>query len=414
VSATAKASPGSGGGGGGGGLVDKQAYNKSPNAVSRNGGTGGNSYVPPESCFVYIPDGGGLGGAGVQLIAATPQAGSSDTTTIIIKGKPYGIPRFFTDHAIAPPDATTRTDAFFVSWPNVVSSKTKPQVQNGPAVTAGQPIPQGDYILDIWTDGYGFVSVGDTTTPWDGTKKVTTYNITLAAEWNNRITLSYKWFKNTANVCKTVGIAVTLRRRVDEIASDANYLWTTRSPGSYIKPTLGSGTAGQPAKVRISWGPSVPTNTAVIPTGKATYPTTPAVPSIPPAAYNLGSYISDRATDGYTSYWVYPKADWSTQPWIPALYWEDLNILVTTGMVLRAVIVDHQAGSIVLTDNNGVSWTHIPTSGNWNSAIPIPTTLNIIVKIVFNAGYYGYGGADIKNSAGAVVWNTRNPWKHSV
>jgi hypothetical protein len=172
------------------------------------------------------------------------------------------------------------------------------------------------------------------------------------------------------------------------------------------------GFSGNDGRAMISWIDL--SNTApIVPDPPVTSPPTPTPDPTP--TYDTGSYIPRGVNDGYSSYWVYPKADWAVQPYIPILYWEDLNIKVeTTGMFLRAVIVDHQAGSIKLTDQYGVTWTHIPTGTNWNSAISIPQTLNIIVKIEFNAGFYGFGAADIKNSAGTVVWNTQNPWKHRV
>jgi hypothetical protein len=182
-----------------------------------------------------------------------------------------------------------------------------------------------------------------------------------------------------------------------------------------------SGAPKRYSKVLTTWNKTFPNPTVQNGTVRSDGSTTGIAPVViqpapaPVPTYATGSYIPRGVNDSYSSYWVYPKADYTTQPHIPKLYWEDLNIKVeTTGMFLRAVIVNHQAGSIKLTDQYGVTWTHIPTNTNWNSDISIPQTLNIIVKIEFNAGTYGYGAASIKNSAGTVVWNTQNPWKHSV
>jgi hypothetical protein len=192
--------------------------------------------------------------------------------------------------------------------------------------------------------------------------------------------------------------------------------WINITITSYPLSTANGYSKGVTTFTKIFPNPTVPYGT--VRSDGSTSGIAPVV--LPPApvpvpTYATGSYIPRGVNDGYSSYWVYPKVSWAVAPLIPKLYWEDLNIKVeTSGMYLRAVIVDHQAGSITLTDQYGVKWTHIPTIFNWNSAIVIPQTLNIIVKIEFNAGLYGYGAADIKNSAGTVVWHTQNPWKHSV
>lgn len=419
VSATSAKSPGNGGGGGGGGMVDTQAYLEYPSAVSRNGGVGGNSYVPVDSRFVYIPDGGGLGGAGVQLIAATPQEGLG--TSMTINKKFYPIPTFFTNHAIAPPYNTRFTDTLFVSWPNVVSSKTKPQNENSPAVTAGQPIPQGDYILEIWTDGYGSVAVGDKK-PYDGTLPVTTYNISLAADWNNRITLSYKWFKNPKNYCSTEGIAATLRRNCssDIISNDNNYIWTTRSPGSYIRPQIGSGTSGTPAKVRISWGPSVPTTKAakpVVTTKAVTYPVStpaaPAVPSIPARNFSIVSYYTWDGLSGW------PYYSYIANSWSDTMYWEDLFIPVTPGMTFEVKLDDSGTAKLTDTVGNTQIITQPDLNGNPANTLPVQAvnqTLGAIVRIdlsyVDSHGVAAGAHGVIKDSNGVVLWTSRDQAIH--
>jgi hypothetical protein len=137
--------------------------------------------------------------------------------------------------------------------------------------------------------------------------------------------------------------------------------------------------------------------------------------SVPVPTYATGSYIAvSRTNHAGSSYWVAPKLYYNVAPYIPKLYWEDVNILVTPGMTIRGVVEDHEAGSIKLTDQYGVIWTHYTSVHNYAIDTAIPQTLNIIVKIEFNAGSYGFGAASIKNSAGTVVWNTQNPWKHSV
>ena len=410
TSAVSKTNPGSGGGGGGGGSVDPQTYAEYPNAISRNGGIGGTSFVPADSRFVFVPSGGGMGGAGVDLIPAIPNVGSSSSPRTVNKVE-YTTASYFENYCISTPDSAAADDVLFVTWPNVVSSKTKPQNDNSPAVTAGQPIPQGNYILDIWSDGEASVSIGQYK-PFNGTLK-TSYKVQLATDWNNRITIFYKWFNNPTNYCLTRGISATLRRDCssDVIASDSNYIWTTRSPGAYIRPQYGSGTidATNAAKVRISWGPSVPTTHAAKPTKTATYlvstPASPAVPSIPARPFRVVTYdtYDSRGTGwGYFSY-KYPD-------WIHTMYWEDLWIPVVPGLVFWNLNCD-DTGWAKVYDTVGNTQTISPGT----EFVTINQSLSVITKIevYYQDIYGGVAGASgaIKSSSGAtgvILWTTRD------
>lgn len=404
VSAVAKTTAGSGGGGACGGKPVDTKILAWPNAESRNGGTGGNSFVPAVSRFIHIPSGGGLGGAGVDLIPATPQKGEGESQTV--NKKFYPIPKYFTDYAIAPSDRGTYTDTLFVTWPNVVSSKTKPINENSAAVTTGQPLPAGNYILDIWTDGYGSVAIGDAT-PFNGKQQLTTFKVTIPTGWNNRITISYKWFKNKTNYCNTIGISATLRRACssDTATIDANYLWTTRSPGSYMRPHVGAGEMGTPAKVRISYGPSIPKTNAAKPTKTATYPAGPAVPSVPSRNFRVvtyDTYDSRGAGWGYFSY-KYPN-------WIYTMYWEDLWIPVVPGLVFWNLKCD-DTGWAKVYDTVGNTQTISPGT----EFVTINQSLSVITKIEvyyqdIHSGVAGASGA-IKSSSsasGVILWTTRD------
>lgn len=243
-------SGGNGGAGGGGGTTVAQPYEKYPNAVSRVGGGGGTSYVPAISGFAYDPIGGGLGGAGVKLIERAPNKGSYQTTSVVVNKQQRVLVKPFQDYCIGP-DVTTLpalNDGMFVTWKDVKNRKT------------GSSIAQGDYILDVYTDGYGAAVIND---KYYKAQYECTYTISLPNNWNNRITLSYQWFKNSKNYCNTIGISATLRP-ANTSATEGNYVWTSRDAGSLVKPQRGSGDAGKPAYVRIYWGPDLPTTQTVV------------------------------------------------------------------------------------------------------------------------------------------------------
>lgn len=250
-----KVTGGDGGAGGCGGTLTSQPYLDYPNAVSRVGGGAGITYVPAASGFVYDPAGGGQGGDGVKLIRKTPKAGNYAKTSYMVGKTEMVLNSAFIAYNIGLDDDSPSkiNEPMFVTWTDV-------------------NLPQGDYILDIYTDGYGAMVINDKYYNGD---KVITHNFTLESNWNKRISLSYQWFKNSKNLCGTEGIAATIRP-VGAPNSQSGYVWTTRSTTNvWMRPHRGAGDTGEPAMVFISYGPSVTGENAVKPViGKTiTYPT---------------------------------------------------------------------------------------------------------------------------------------------
>lgn len=253
-----------GAGGGCGSVVTSQPYSDYPNAVSRLGGMGGQTYVPAQSGFVHIPSGGGVGGAGVALEAKTPNFGSFKSTSATVGKKVAMLAVPFQRYNIGPVDTSAKhlADPLFVTWLNVPN------------------LTQGDYILSIYSDGFSSVVIDDK--PAFKGDITIAHNFSIAASWNGRISLFYQHNPKASNPCGTIGIAATIHR-VGTIPSDATYIWTTRSPGTWIRPQIGAGVVGTPANITITYGPSVPTDNVIKPViaaSKVSYPAK-AVASIP-------------------------------------------------------------------------------------------------------------------------------------
>lgn len=286
---------GDGGSGGGGGAKETQPYNYTNqaapnNAVSRVGGNGGYSYVPSISGFVFDPIGGGTGGAGVELIAKQPPSATWFGTSYKSGKTVYVLARAFQDYGIGPDDARPK-EPLVVSWNNVVGRD-------------GNPIPQGNYYLQVFTDGIGAVVINDVAYGYKSSfSKDADKVISIPAGWNNRITICYQSSPSSkTNYLKTNGVSVTLRP-ADEahaIATDANYIWTSKAPNALMRPKEGSGSAGQPAVARISYGPSVDAiaNNAVKPDKNGKYPVAATVPSLPGTEERT-------VVGGSTRYWIW-------------------------------------------------------------------------------------------------------------
>jgi hypothetical protein len=383
-----------GGGGGGGSVAVVQPVGTYPankniagTAVSRIGGTGGKSFVPEN--WNYVAAGGGLGGAGSKLITRQPKNGTYPKDELGAKNR-VAITSQFLKYCIGPDDEIKhQKDTVYVTWFDI-KSQVRVEKAAGQFIEVGQSLPEGDYWLNIYTDGIGAVFVGDKY--YDGTKN-TDYQVSLPAGWNNRISVYYQYAK--ANDNKTFGISATLRPFYQKSAKDTAFVWTTRSPGAMMKPQAGSGEAGTPAKAVLTYTPG-----SVIAGLRPVVVT--SAPYTPPA-YDVVTYPK------------YGSATISNQEtnYGGLCYWEDLWIPIMTGTKLVHGCDDN--GTFNFYNSGTLVWT---TSSNTSlQTVAFPSSVYVITEIRVSyqdgSNHTGRGiYASIKTADSTVMWSSLDPAHH--
>jgi hypothetical protein len=388
-----------GGGGGGGSVAVVQPVGKyvannnvAGNAYSRIGGNGGKSFVPAD--WSYVVAGGGIGGEGSKLITRQPQNGDYPSSGYGANKKL--IASQFKNYCIGPDNQTTRKDdTIYVTYFDV-KSLVRVEKSAGQFIEVGQSLPEGDYWLNIYTDGTGAVMINDKF--YNGTK-LTDFKVSLQAGWNNRISVYYQ-YKSNAN--KTFGISATLRPFFKTMESASAFVWTTRSPGAMMKPQAGSGAAGTPAKAVLTYTPGNVIAGQVVP--PIPRPVVVSTAKYVPPSYDIVTY---NTTNIPTWWWVVnvkstPEA---------TMLWEDLYIPVDTTTKINYMADDQ--GWIKLY--NAAGDTQVMNNSAHNLWVFIDTKLGVITKIEAyykDTGGGPYGARGVIYSNNAYVWTTRDPARH--
>lgn len=394
------ASKQSNGGGGGGGSVavvqpvGKYAANTNiaGNAYSRIGGNGGKSFVPEN--WNYVVAGGGVGGAGSKLITRQPQNGDFPSGGYTPKNKL--IASQFQKYCIGPDNQTTRKDdTIYVTYFDV-KSLVRVEKSAGQYIEVGQSLPEGDYWLNIYTDGTGAVMINDKF--YNGTK-LDNFKVSLQAGWNNRISVYYQYKSNTN---KTFGISATLRPFYQHNESSSVFVWTTRSPGAMMKPQAGSGAAGTPAKAVLTYTPgNVIAGQVVTPTPR---PLVVSTAKYTPPAYDIVTYN----TTNIPSWWWVVNVKSTPEA---TMFWEDLYIPVDATTKVNYMADDQ--GWLKLY--NAAGDTQVMNNSAHDLWVFVDTKIGVITKIEAyykDTGGGPYGARGVIYSNNSYVWTTRDPARH--
>jgi hypothetical protein len=129
----------------------------------------------------------------------------------------------------------------------------------------------------------------------------------------------------------------------------------------------------------------------------------------PPAAPNVNIVTYPSYTSAYGTWFVNGGNQALYAP-SKTLYWEDLNIQVTSNMEWIGYS-NAGLGSVTLYANNGSTQTIALDAANWSNWRPISSSLDVINKIVILDDWQLASGG-IRSSPDVYVWTTRTPARH--
>jgi hypothetical protein len=136
------------------------------------------------------------------------------------------------------------------------------------------------------------------------------------------------------------------------------------------------------------------------------FSTTVAITPVQPVI-NYVQYVQHTPTgSGINQYWVYPKIPWNAEPY-GSSYWENLNITITTGMVMKGVGVNNTLTSFVLTNSIGNT---VSITAN-NTEQPLAVNFGTIVRIQV-IQQWGFVAGTI-TAGGVLHWSTLNIAQHN-
>jgi hypothetical protein len=122
---------------------------------------------------------------------------------------------------------------------------------------------------------------------------------------------------------------------------------------------------------------------------------------------NYVQYVQHTPTgSGINQYWVYPKIPWNAEPF-GSSYWENLDITITTGMVMKGVGVSNTLTSFVLT--NSIGNTVSITANNTDQPLDVNFGTIVRIQVIQKWGFV----AGTITAGGVLHWSTLDIAQHN-
>jgi hypothetical protein len=121
---------------------------------------------------------------------------------------------------------------------------------------------------------------------------------------------------------------------------------------------------------------------------------------------NYVNYVQYTPTaSGIGKYWVYPKVPWDAEPY-GSSYWENLNITITTGMVMKGVGINNTLTSFLLTNSTGATTTI--SANNQDQQLNVSFGTIVRIQVIQKWGFV----AGTITAGGVLHWSTLDTAQH--